>query len=61
MILPKQAIMSQIQESNDHLKLVRPLKLLGTGSSLQAAWYLKLLANVSSVKVLGAQSNRICV
>ena len=50
-----------VQESNDHLKLASPLKLLATGSSFQAGWYLKLLANVSSVKVLGAQGNHICV
>ena len=33
-ILPNQAITSQSQESNDHLKLAIPLKLLATGSCL---------------------------
>ena len=62
-IVPNQAIMIQSQESNDHLKLklASPLKLLAIGSSLQASWHLKLLANISSVKVLSAQGNHICV
>ena len=60
-IVPNQAIMIQSQESNDHLKLASPLKLLAIGSSLQASWHLKLLANISSVKVLGAQGNHIFV